>query len=624
MHAQTDRVIRASWLLAAALGSSACGGAAALPVHVNQVGYLPHSSKVAVIESDAQVPQPWKVTDATGKVVAQGSTVVRGFDPESGDTLHWADFSEVTGDGDGYRLTTGEEVSLPFRVGADVYRQLKYDSLAYFYHNRSGIRIELPYAREERWTRRAGHLSDRSVSYLGNEQPYTLDVRGGWYDAGDHGKYVVNGGIAVWTLQNLYERALHRGGPVGDFADGTLSIPERNNGFPDLLDEIRWEVEFLLRMQVPAGRPHAGMVHHKVHDASWSPIPFIAPEEWEERFLHRPSTAATLNLVAVAAQAARIWRKLDPKFARRCLRAATRAWNAARKHPDLLASSADSQGGGPYDDSRVDDEQYWAAAEMYLSLDERRRAPLLAYLRSSPQHGRVSPTTGHERIEQHSAMTWQSTAALGAISLVVVPSDLPEAERSRIRNSLVRAADRYLGLAKHQGYRVPFGAGTDGHYPWGSNSFVANNAIILALAYDFAGERPYLEGVVQAMDYLLGVNPLNISYVAGYGSYAFENPHHRFWAHSKTSRVPPPFPGALAGGPNSKLQDPTSGNRLRGRAPQKCYIDHVEAWSVNEVAINWNAPLAWVAAFLDEKGRSERAASAASASVVQRGEQDGS
>ncbi len=605
---QTRRVSVAGGVFVAALGAGACGGAGAIPVHINQVGYLPQSSKVAVIESDSQVPRAWKVTDPTGRLMAQGMTTVRGFDPESGDAVHWADFSQITRTGDGYQLSFGEETSLPFRVGTDVYHQLKYDSLAYFYHNRSGIRIELPYASEERWTRRAGHLSDRSVRYIADQEPYTLDVRGGWYDAGDHGKYVVNGGIAVWTLQNLYERAQHRGGQIGDFADGALNIPERNNGFPDLLDEIRWELEFLLRMQIPAGRPYAGMVHHKVHDTSWSPIPFIPPEEWEERFLHRPSTAATLNLAAVAAQAARIWAKLDREFARRCLRAATRAWNAARQHPDLFASSADSQGGGPYDDSRVDDEQYWAAAEMYLTLDARRRAPLLAYLRGSPHHGRVSPMTGHERVEQHSAMTWQSTAALGAMSLAVVTSELPEDERSRIRRSLIRVADSYLALANHQGYRVPFHAGTDGHYPWGSNSFVANNALILALAHDFSGKREYLDAVVQAMDYLLGCNPLNISYVAGYGTYAFENPHHRFWAHSKTSRVPPPYPGALAGGPNSKLQDPTSGNRLRGRAPQKCYLDHVEAWSVNEVAINWNAPLAWVAAFLDEQGQSGDAA----------------
>ena len=91
-----------------------------------------------------------------------------------------------------------------------------------------------------------------------------------------------------------------------------------------------------------------------------------------------------------------------------------------------------------------------------------------------------------------------------------------------------------------------------------------------------------------------------------FGEHAFENPHHRFWAHQKKSSFPHPPPGVLAGGPNSRLQDPTS-NRLGVRPPQRCYIDHVDAWSVNEVAINWNAPLAWVAAFLDDQGRAESA-----------------
>jgi endoglucanase len=143
---------------------------------------------------------------------------------------------------------------------------------------------------------------------------------------------------------------------------------------------------------------------------------------------------------------------------------------------------------------------------------------------------------------------------------------------------------------------------------------VANNAVVLALAHDFTGEDRYLEGVIQGMDYLLGRNPLNFSYVSGFGENAFENPHHRFWAHQKRSAYPHPPPGVLAGGPNSRLQDPTS-SRLSGCPPQRCYIDHVDAWSVNEVAINWNAPLVWMATFLDEKGRRKPPVGAAVARI---------
>jgi len=125
---------------------------------------------------------------------------------------------------------------------------------------------------------------------------------------------------------------------------------------------------------------------------------------------------------------------------------------------------------------------------------------------------------------------------------------------------------------------------------------------VLALAHDFTQEPRYLDGVLDALAYLLGRNPLNFSYVSGFGEHALENPHHRFWAHQKRNSFPHPPPGALAGGPNSRLQDPTSNRFLKGCPPERCYIDNVDAWSVNEVAINWNAPLAWIATFADEKG----------------------
>ena len=132
-----------------------------------------------------------------------------------------------------------------------------------------------------------------------------LDVSGGWYDAGDHGKYVVNGGISTWELLSTYERARHaRTGQTDKLGDGTLAIPESGNKVPDILDEARWELEFLLKMQVPDGKPLAGMAHHKMHDEQWTGLPLLPSDDPQKRELHPPSTAATLNLAATAAQAA--------------------------------------------------------------------------------------------------------------------------------------------------------------------------------------------------------------------------------------------------------------------------------------------------------------------------------
>jgi endoglucanase len=161
-----------------------------------------------------------------------------------------------------------------------------------------------------------------------------------------------------------------------------------------------------------------------------------------------------------------------------------------------------------------------------------------------------------------------------------------------------------LKIIATQGYPNALEPTAEGRYIWGSNSFVANNLIVLALAYDFSKQRQYLDGVAAGMDYLLGRNPLAQSYVTGYGERPLRNPHHRFWAHQANAKYPSAPAGVLSGGPNSSIDDPYSkAAGLKGCAPQKCFVDHIEAYSVNEITINWNAPLGWLAAWLDETAR---------------------
>jgi endoglucanase len=198
-------------------------------------------------------------------------------------------------------------------------------------------------------------------------------------------------------------------------------------------------------------------------------------------------------------------------------------------------------------------------------------------------------------------MNWAETDALGTISLATA-SGVDAALQASARKRIEAAADEYLKVIALQGYRTPLKPNAEGKYIWGSNSFVVNNLIVLALAADFTKQQKYLDGVATGMDYLLGRNPLGQSYVTGYGEKPLENPHHRFWAHQANAKYPKAPPGVLSGGPNSTIDDPYSkAAGLKGCAPQKCFVDHIEAYSVNEITINWNAPLAWVAAWLDEK-----------------------
>jgi endoglucanase len=571
-------------------------------VLVNQVGYYTNLPKIAVVVSDSQQKLDWKLYAADGNEVAFGKSQPGGVDVPSGEPVHVIDFSSFKRAGRGYVLAVGSNRSAPFDIGNAVYRKLKYDALAYYYHNRSGVEITMPYAGGAQWARPAGHLSDAKVPCAPDAGcSYSLDVSGGWYDAGDHGKYVVNGGITVWTLLNLYERGLHVGKSVAAFADGTMAIPERKNDVPDLLDEVRWELEFLLKMQVPNDQPNPGMVHHKIHDKAWTGLGLAPHEDEMPRFLYPTSTAATLNLAAVAAQAGRIWKSVDAKLAKRCVEAAEKAWAAAVKNPAVFAAPG-GEGGGPYDDQHLDDEFYWAAAELFITT---KRPEYQKFLASSPLHLKV-PSRMDDGVP--SSMTWQAVGALGTISLAVVPSALPAAERKAARQAVMAAADDYLAIVRKRGFRVPVDWGDSNKAPWGSNSFLLNNLIVLGLAGDFAQSQKYANAVAAGMDYLLGRNAMDQCYVTGYGTRPLRNPHHRFWAHQKSEKYPEPPPGAVSGGPNSGLQDPHVKTSLAGCAPEKCFADNIESWSTNEIAINWNAAFAWALFYLDEKGGATKGA----------------
>lgn len=574
-------------------------------VAVNQTGYLPEAEKYGMIAAAQEGSASWALVDANmGETVLDGTTTGAAFDPASGDDVQVADFSAWTTPG-AYRLVIDGVESVPFEIGGSVYDRLKIDALRYFYLNRSGIPLAETYAGQ--WARPAGHLTDNDVTcFKGTDTggrtfdgcDYTIDGSGGWYDAGDYGKYVVNGGISVWTLMNLYERF-----PAA-IPDGALNIPESGDGVPDILDEAHWEMEWLLRMQVPDGDPLAGFAFHKLHDRTWAGMPVMPPTEYDNdnthasqsrgRYVYIPTTAATLNLAASAAQCARIWQDIAPDFASQCLAAAEKAWQAATTHDVILATDTPGAGGGAYGDGSVSDEFFWAAAELFTTTGEQ---VYLDYVRESPHFVRlVGPQNGAA-----SSMGWADTAALGTITLAMVPNTLPAEDVAALRDLIVRAADGYIERVQTGGYRVPLEAN---QYYWGSSSSVLNNAIIMALAYDFTGDAAYLDGVAESMDYLLGRNALARSYVSGYGEVAMEHPHHRFWGNQ--GRYPPPPPGVVAGGPNGDPSDPTALAELDPDVgPAKRYVDLIGSWSTNEVTINWNAPLAWVVTYLDQVAGAE-------------------
>ena len=595
---------------------SAAAAHQASPVRLNQVGLLAEGPKRAVVANASKQSLPWQLTDTSGRTLASGRTTVFGADSWSGEHVHQVDFSRFTGTGKALALKVGDGASRRFDIGERVYDRLPYDALAYFYHNRAGTPIEATLV-GERWARPTGHLPERATCVSGADSkgniwpgcPYTLDLSGGWYDAGDHGKYVVNGGISLWTLLNLHERLSASNSSL--FADGTAAIPERGNRLSDLLDEARWQMEFMLKMQVPESSrlrlpvaakqtvtgltfteiDASGMAHHKVADEKWTSLPQRPEQVRERRVLFPPSTAATLNLAATAAQCARIWRSTDPAFSQRCLGAAERAWAAAIRNPEVYAL-ADFTGSGAYGDNELADEFYWAAAELLATTG---KPEYRAAVERSPAFR--APIGGEPG--------WPGTAPLGTITLATVPNALPAADVERLRGEIRSVADRFLAERQQVGYALPFAPKTG--WTWGSTSNILNRSMLMALAHDFTGDARYRDGVIDGMDFILGRNPLDRSFVSGYGARPMQNPHHRFWAHSLDKSLPPPPPGAISGGPNSTNMSDDVAAKLKGKcAPQTCWADDIQAFSLNEVAINWNAPLVWVSAWLADRQQAKK------------------
>ncbi|MCM1227989.1 MAG: glycoside hydrolase family 9 protein [Clostridium sp.] len=579
----------------------------------NQLGYFTKMNKKATLLSDSSSPVKFELKDSGGKSVFSGESEPGGLDADSGDNVHELDFSDFDKEGTYYLEAENGAKSREFAIGnGELYSYMLYDSLNYFYQNRSGIEIESQYITSgdaASLARAAGHTSDNATieqtwGYSGSSG--TQDVTGGWYDAGDHGKYVVNGGISLWTMQNQYEMAL-KNGSESAYADGTMSIPENSNGYPDLLDEARYEMEWMFKMMVRDG-DYKDMVYHKVHDIKWTALALAPADDPEERIIKPPTTAATLNMAACAAQAARLWKDIDPAFSEQCLANAKAAYEAAKKHPDMYAPLDESIGGGPYGDDDASDEFYWAACELYLATED---GAYKGDMEGSEYYAKIdTKLSGGEDVDSSGSFNWGHTAALGSMSLAVNADKLDGGAKDKLTAAFTGAAEYYDELIDNQGYGQPYEPGTVSYiidrkgYIWGSNSFIVNNGMIMAYAYELTGEDDYIEGVVSAMDYILGRNPMDYSYVTGYGTHAVANPHHRWWSGQTNADFPFAPNGVLVGGPNSGMQDPWvrgSGWKPGEIAPAKCYMDNVEAWSVNECTINWNTPLAWISSYLADK-----------------------
>jgi endoglucanase len=518
-------------------------------------------------------------------------------------SVHVLDFTPVPAQPGSCRVVADGRASHPFRIVAGLYGQLARDALDVLHLLRSGIAIDG--ARRPGYGRPAGHVgtppnrgdtavpawtgAEADALYPGWRQPGLFDVSGGWYDAGDHGKYAVSGGIALWQLLHL--------------AHLQATDPQDDAARPDdVVAECRWQLDWMLRMQVPPGHPLAGMAFHRVHGTTWSPLPGPAHEDPTERVLHRPSTAATLHLAATAACGARLFARPDPGYAQRLLAAARTAYQAASTLPRLYApDDGGRHGGGPYGDPDVDDDFYWAAAELWLATGEERYH---AQVEASPWHPADGPGPEGDDLDGSDlggsdldGFDFDRVAVPARLDLALGPGRKDSRAAAPVVAAVVAAGRRLLALQARQPWGQPYAPA--GGWAWGSNGRILNNLVVIVAAHRLTGDPRFLDATAEGMDHLLGRNALGQSYVTGHGTDSTGHQRTRQFGHDLDPRLPPPPPGALAGGPNSTHTPGfPSDPRLAGLPPQCCYLDEPTSETTNDICIRWNAPLAYVASYL--------------------------
>ena len=536
-------------------------------IRVDQVGYLPHAPKVALVSATTTAG------DFTVRLAKNASVAFRGKlsppvdDPDSGDRLQSADFSALTAAGTYYLEIAGVGRSWNFAIAPDVDARAWYLAMRSYYGQRCGTAVDLgpefPGYKHE-----ACHLEGAYHPSSGKTGPRAS--KGGWHDAGDYGRYVVNSGISTGTLLWTWEMFGSR------LRDVRLNIPESGNGTPDILNEIRWNLEWMLTMQDDDG----GVWHKQTSDKFCG---FIMPEKdslvsyvvgtGQDPF---KTSCATGDFAAVMAIAARVYKPFDAPFAAKTLAAARKAWTWVGEHPDVAFRNPPGVSTGEYGDGRCGDERLWAAAELFRTTGES------VYQRHFLDHYaayHVRPT---------SPQSWADVSYLALWTYLLAGNH--DAAAAAIRQESLDAAGRILERTASHAYRISL---TSHDYIWGSSGVAANYGMQLLIANAIQANPRYLEAALDNLHYLLGRNAFSLSFVTQLGANPVRHPHHR---PSGAGTNPEPWPGLLSGGPNRGRQDPVMQKLPADLPPAKMYLDDQGAYSANEVAINWNAPLVFLLA----------------------------
>jgi endoglucanase len=538
-------------------------------IRLNQAGFLPNSIKrAAVINSQADSFEI-KTSDLS-TTVYKGQCLPEVYWPSSEENVRIADFTLLQTPGDYVVVVDDLGKSVPFSVNEDVFVPLSKASIKAFYFNRASTALLSQHAGI--YARAEGHPDTAVVvhpSAASATRPAgtVISTPYGWYDAGDYNKYIVNSGISVFTLLSAYETY------PSYFDTLELNIPESGNGIPDILDEALWNISWMMTMQDTAD----GGVYHKTTEASFSG--FVMPSKvTATRYVAAKSTAATLDFAAVMAMTARIYKDYLPEMADQALEQSKKAWQWAKDHPNVSFRNPSSSDGypaistGEYGDGSFSDEFAWCAAELYVTTKE------VQYYNEF-----------HLESSTFNVPGWGSVRTLGLLSLVINRQSLTaEADTTMAKNKLIDLIAGAKNNTITSPYRIP-----GDYFYWGGNGAYANLGMIMMQAFKLTGDAGYFNAAISTLDYLLGRNATQYCFVTGIGTKRPKNIHHRV---SGSDGIAEPVPGFLAGGSNPGNVDSDCGaSSYPSLLPAKAYVDLQCSYSTNEIAINWNAPLAFLA-----------------------------
>ena len=567
-------------LLAVSLGLMTTIGAYAQGdnmIRVNQVAFFPQQEKMAVVENDGKKVTLTVRNAETGKLVGKTRFVRTSVSPWSKKRRAIVDFSKITTPGRYVLECKGHQ--MPIEIKEHALTDLTAGAIKSFFLNRSGMAIDAKYAGP--WARPLGHADTQVMIHPSAVSPgrpagTIISSPYGWYDAGDFNKYIVNSAYSVSLMLFAYEQNK-------DYFDALkVNIPEEGNQTSDLLDELMYNLKWMITMQ----DPYDGGVYHKLTTPNFEGM--VMPTDChQQRYVVQKSVTASYDFAAVMAQAARVFKgnKDYPCFAEHASRAALAAYHWAEQHPrafynqrELSKNFQPAVNTGEYGDFRADDERYWAATELYLLTED----PLFREVAVQMQP------------QQFSVPSWGGVASLGSFAWLMCPED---ELGQKNRDLLIAYCDSQLAMVPTSSFNTPSGnKPTD--FGWGclSEAFGVNGMVQL-FAYRLTGDTKFLKAAQQNMDYILGRNATGYCYVTGFGTKSPMFPHHRL---STADGVEAPIPGMLVGGPNPGQQDAhEAGVVYPSKEPDESYVDVVPSYASNEIAINWTAALVALAGWLD-------------------------